>query len=247
MAKRINEETLNILSKVTITDNLAYLTCGTLDRKQYKDINEVLENLGGRWNKKLKGHLFSNDPTEVIDDVILSGEISDLKKEFQQFFTPPELAPRVVALANINDGDWVLEPSAGHGGIADFIPKTSKIDCVEIIPENVAILKSKNYSVIHEGNFLTLEPNPVYDRIVMNPPFSRQQEIDHVVHAWNFLKPKGVLVSVMSSSITFRDNNKTLEFRKFVENHGTVIKNPEGSFKSSGTNVNTVIVVLNKP
>lgn len=247
MAKKIAEETLNILSKVSIANNVAYLTCGTLDRKQYVNINEVLENLGGKWNKKLKGHLFSNDPTEAIDDVILSGEITNPKKEFQQFFTPPELAEKIISLAHINDDHKVLEPSAGHGFILDQINVNCNIHCVEIVPENVKVLKNKNYNVIYENDFLTLAPAPVYDRIVMNPPFKFQSDILHVHHAWKFLKPKGILVSVMSSSITFRDNNKTLEFRNFIEDYGTIIKNPEGAFKSSGTMVNTVIVVLNKP
>jgi hypothetical protein len=38
-----------------------------------------------------------------------------------------------------------------------------------------------------------------------------------------------------------------VEFRQFVTDHGgTITALPEGSFKSSGTNVNTCMVVISK-
>jgi hypothetical protein len=84
-------------------------------------------------------------------------------------------------------------------------------------------------------------------RTPVNPPFERQQDIDHVLHAFKFLKPSGRLVAIMSASVTFRENKKTLEFREFIRQHGHLEHNPEGSFKESGTMVNTVTVVLYKP
>lgn len=94
-------------------------------------------------------------------------------------------------------------------------------------------------------DFLTVEPDPVYDRVVMNPPFGRQADIKHVSHALKFLKPGGLLVSVMASSVTFRSNKLTTDFRQLIEERGGHIEElPEGAFKSSGTMVNTVIVVI---
>lgn len=79
----------------------------------------------------------------------------------------------------------------------------------------------------------------------MNPPFSRQADIKHVSHALKFLKPNGRLVSVMASSMTFRSNKLTTEFRELIDlRNGWIEKLPEGAFKSSGTMVNTVIVVI---
>lgn len=76
---------------------------------------------------------------------------------------------------------------------------------------------------------------------------SAQADIDYVLHAYKFLKPGGRLVSIMSSSVTFRENRKTVEFRELLNACGTFGHNPEGSFKESGTMVNTIIVVMNKP
>ena len=76
----------------------------------------------------------------------------------------------------------------------------------------------------------------------MNPPFSRQADIHHVNHAIKFLKPGGVLVSVMSAGVTFRTNRLTDDFRRMVIAHnGQIGALPAGAFKESGTMVNTEI------
>ena len=80
----------------------------------------------------------------------------------------------------------------------------------------------------------------------MNPPFAKQQDIEHVTHAFRCLKPAGRLVSVMSAGVVFRETKLAREFRAFMEKRGGYERNPEGSFKVSGTNVNTVTVWLDK-
>ena len=244
---KINEETLAILSRVTVTGNNIELTCGQLDRKQYQAVNKVLENMGGKWNRKAKAHIFPDDPTDKLEAVLLTGEIVKPEK-YGYFPTPPELAKHVIELAVIMPYHMVLEPSAGQGGIADEIPQCKQIDLVELLDNNVAVLLEKGYNVI-QRNFLSYpKEQPLYDRIIMNPPFEKQRDIDHVLHAYSFLKPGGRLVAIMSSSITFRENKKTLEFRQLLDDTSAhVERNPEGSFKVSGTMVNTVTVVMDKP
>ena len=94
-----------------------------------------------------------------------------------------------------------------------------------------------------------MDSKKIYDRIVANPPFSYkghpQADIDHVNHMVNFLNPGGRIVSVMSSGIVFRQNKKSEAMREFIETHGEIIPLPEKSFKESGTNVNTIIAVIN--
>ena len=245
MAKQIDEKTLAILSRVTVEGNIIFLACGQLDRKQYQAVNEVLENMGGKWNKKIKGHVFDGDPTDALEEVLLSGEIIPPKK-YGYFPTPPELAQHVVELAGIQTDHDVLEPSAGQGGIADHL-RDCFVQCVELLPDNVKVLKGKGYEVIHEGDFLTVTLAPKYDRVVMNPPFEKQADIDHVLHAWKFVKPGGRLVSIMAASVAFRENRKTTEFRELLGQYGRLEHNPAGSFKESGAMVNTVTVVMDKP
>lgn len=255
---QIDEAILAILSRCEIDGNLIRLPQGQLERKQYLAVNEILENCGGKWNRKAKAHTFDADPTDKLETVLLTGEIIK-PQDYGCFYTPPELAQRVVELAEIEPGMSVLEPSAGQAGIADFVPVTCNLTCVEILEENRQILLNRtfsfkwlSYKVIH-ADFLKLEPNPaslspIYDRVVMNPPFApRQIEIDHVLHAWKFLKPGGRLVSIMSAGVLFRENKKTVSFREMLDQYGHYERNPEGSFKVSGTGVRTITVIMDKP
>jgi len=161
-------------------------------------------------------------------------------------------------------GMKVLEPQAGVGGIADFFPEGSLVTCVEILDDNVLRLAAKGYKVLH-GDFLSVEPgsdhgcpghamqiNADYDVVAMNPPFSvpgdSRADITHVSHAWKFLKPGGRLVSIMSAGVSFRTDRKTLAFLEWVDWHsGEIVANPEGAFEESGTHVNTITLVMDKP
>jgi 16S rRNA G1207 methylase RsmC len=81
----------------------------------------------------------------------------------------------------------------------------------------------------------------------MNPPFTRQQDIDHVLHAWSLLNEGGILVSIVSESCFFRSNNKAIDFRTFLDEHQLqVLDLDSGDFRVSGTMVKTRIIVLKK-
>ena len=96
-----------------------------------------------------------------------------------------------------------------------------------------------------QADFLNIQPDASYDRIVMNPPFAEQDDIRHVMHAFGFLRRNGRLVAIMSAGILFRANKLTTAFRDFVADRGGAIEPlPEGSFRSSGTAVNTCVVTI---
>lgn len=244
---KIPREALIALSQATTEGNIVKLA-GQLSRDQYNQVSKVLNDLGGRWNRAKGGHIFSEDPIDILDMVINTGSYSKPDK-FGFFPTPPELAQFVIELANLRGGMTVLEPSAGDGKLAEkivVIVGKGNLACVELQQKNVEVLKGKGFNV-RQDDFTQIAPVPSFDRVVMNPPFERMQDIKHVLHAWQFLKPGGRLVSIMASSFTFRSNKLAEDFRAFVEKYGEVIENPAGSFKDSGTAVNTVTVVLDKP
>ena len=244
--KRIDEMTLTILSRVSVEDNKVFLTCGQLDRKDYQAVNKILELMGGKWNRKGKAHIFPEDPTERLEHVLLTGQIEEPKK-YGYFPTPKKVAEYIIELADISSDHYVLEPSAGQGALADLVLGTGAVvDCIELQSDNVAVLKEKNHSVI-AGDFLSIPAASVYDRVLMNPPFSKQTDIDHVLHALYFLKEGGKLVSIMSAGVLFRDNKKTKDFREMVRSAGGIFERlPEGSFKESGTMVNTCVLVMER-
>jgi len=62
--KNVPQDVLAILSAADVDDTLLTMNSGQLDRKMYLAVNKVLEMMGGKWNRKQKGHVFSF-PREV--------------------------------------------------------------------------------------------------------------------------------------------------------------------------------------
>lgn len=248
MGKKLSAEALAVLGSMTTTDNLATITAGQLPPRLYKEVNGAIEALGGKWNRKLGGHIFEGDPRDALDQVVLTGEFSSRRQDFGFFETPGPLAARVVEMARIRPDMMVLEPSCGRGALIKEVfaqqPGT-RIHGVEIQLDN-AIRCRLLGAEVEQADFLQVVAAPC-DRVVMNPPFARQADIDHVQHAFEMLRPGGRLVSIMSAGVKFRENQKTVAFRALLEqNDGEIIDLPPGSFAESGTGVNTVIVTLDK-
>ena len=244
---KIENAVLKVLSEGRSDGRAYYLPTGQLDRKMYERVNKVLESAGGKWSRKDKAHLFDVDAADRLDQIILTGEVEVPKDEFNYFPTPPEVVSRMMDIADIDGGMRVLEPSAGKGAIAYQCARHgATVDCIELMDANYgALAGDMKLGTVTKADFLTVEPTPIYDRVVMNPPFLKQNDIKHVLHALKFLKPDGLLVSVMASSVVFRDNSLTTGFRDLVDERGGSIEAlPEGSFKASGTMVNTVIATI---
>lgn len=175
----------------------------------------------------------------------------------QLFPTPPELAARMVEEAKIQDGMEVLEPSAGTGAIVDAIRRQMAsgvagrcaIRAVEIDPKlahRLAFNDCLGGERVTPGDFLAQNGNlGKFDRVLMNPPFADGADIDHVRHAYGFLKPCGRLVAIMCEGPFFRSDRKSTEFRAWLDSvGGTSEQLPSGTFKDSGTGVNTRLVVI---
>jgi protein-L-isoaspartate O-methyltransferase len=250
---KLSEEVLAILSTANVEGNCVKLTCGNLSvnkegRKLYLDVNKALEAIGGKWNRKAQGHIFASDPEEALDNAILTGEVTPPSKN-GYFPTPKAIVMKMCDLADITPGQDVLEPSAGQGAIStELYHRGAKVFACELLEANRKVLLEDGMppiTLFSEPDFMQLETHLKFDRVVMNPPFEKRQDIKHVLRAFQFLEPGGKLVSVMSSGIKFREDRMGQDFRNFVEEHdGQIIDLPEGSFKESGTGVNTVIVTI---
>lgn len=157
-------------------------------------------------------------------------------------FTPPELAKELVALAGVRKDSRVLEPEAGIGNIADAAKEvTDHVDCIERMTDFCEILKLKKHNVI--GNdLLTAETAPIYDAVVMNPPFS--EECEHIKRAFDFLRPGGSLVAVCSSSIQWKSTRKYEQFRDWLSEHTHSVDECGAKFEMTG--VHTVVLVVDK-
>lgn len=243
---RLTADVQAILEKSTVTGNRLDLPPGQLDRKLYLKVAAALEMIGAKWNKKERAHLFDEDAEQVVADAIATGAVTDLRKEFQFFETPETLARRLAEWADLRPEQSVLEPSAGRGRIVTALRAFGvEPHACELFEPNRARLQAMGVTIV-ASDFLALS-GLVYDRIVANPPFSRQQDILHVSHMWELLAPDGRLVSIMSPAWTYRTDRRSTAFRDLVEKAGGEWEMlPDNTFAASGTSVNAGVLVLDK-
>lgn len=191
--------------------------------------------------------------TEMSEAEKQAKELKELERSFKTkkiegFFPTPELlVQRMLRTVKVYDGETILEPSAGLGHIAQAVKEmypTNELDLIEINGSLSEVLEKKGFNV-DCTNFLNT--NKRYDVIFMNPPFEKNQDIEHVMHAYDLLNEGGRLVAIMAGNKNGQ-SKKIQEFAEFVNNNGHMIKNEEGAFKDSyrSTNVNTVTVYLEK-
>jgi len=220
-----------------------------LDRKLYQEVAKALELIGGKWKGgKIFGFVFQTDPADLLEQ-IANGEERNLKKEFQFFATPQALADELVLLADLKEHDTILEPSAGQGSIIRAINSVSNVipDCYELMGVNTFILNKSDLQFNLIGDDFLTHKGKSYSKIIANPPFAKNQDIDHLRYMYDFLLPGGRLVCITSESWVKGTQNKQKEFRDWLEDNGAdVITIEPGTFKESGTMVGGRIIVIDK-
>lgn len=276
----ITAEVAGVLAAATC-DGQRLVLGGQLSRDLYERTNKVLCALGAKWNKRERAHLFPGDAGAAIREALGAGEAVDLKKSWEQFYTPAELAERMAAVARIREGDWILEPSCGTGNLLAAIDvPIAGVTAVDIddraiehtrqrfLPRAADVVPAANMPltspsiaapsrrqpgaprwVFWAGDFLML-PTPdhrLVDVVLMNPPFSNGQDVQHVTRAWKWLARGGRLVAVMSPHWTFAGDRRSLAFREWIETIGATVDDiAPGVFAESGTNVGAKLVTATK-
>lgn len=160
------------------------------------------------------------------------------------FPTPKAVTELMIDHAELMSYNRILEPSAGAGAIIDALQGRSlEVHYFETQYTLCEILAGKGYKGTH-NDFLNVEPTEDYDCVLMNPPFENLQHIDHIHHAYKFLGELGRLVAVLPP---LNSTKKCTEFLAWIESiGGEFVQLPEGSFKESGTMVNTQLLILDK-
>jgi predicted RNA methylase len=250
MTIKISDDVREVLRASTITASSVRLPDKQLDRTLYTEVNKVLDAAGGKWNRKAKAHLFTRDPREQLADALETGKTENRKQQFQAFYTPAAVARRVIAAAGIERGHRVLEPSAGHGALADLVRDAdANVKCFDIDVEAVQHLERAGHYA-EACDFLAMDPDDYsrFDVVVMNPPFTKGQDIAHVTHALRFVKAGGRLVSITAPSWLKSGSKKAKAFRDLLAAQDDWIYDglPAASFKASGTNVNAILLTVTK-
>ena len=80
-----------------------------------------------------KGDANENDPFDnAVLDYYTNQRLNKNNREGVDYFPTPEpLGYKMVEWANIGEGDSVLEPSAGHGAIARYVPQSNELVAIE--------------------------------------------------------------------------------------------------------------------
>lgn len=192
----------------------------------------------------LRGARQTEDPVKAKERALIGRKIDGF------FPTPRSVIDHMLDLAEIKKGMTVLEPSAGKGDILDAVRERhpdAQVEAVELVSMLCDIITAKGHQVV-ASDFLTHSGQ--YDRIVMNPPFERGQDIDHVRKAFDLLAPGGRVVAVMSEGPFFREDTKSSEFREWLDEVGGTSEQMAEAFKGKEafrqTGVNTRLVVITK-
>lgn len=234
------------------------LTCGQLPRQHYAAVNKALEALGGKWNRKLSGHVFDANPSAALA-AFLGGAVLPKPARTAEGYvpTPAALAARIVAehtdIGDLVDEATVLEPSAGDGpfvrAVLDANPGITVV-AVEPNADRLAKIGAVGAQVVNSTfeDFAQENAGRLFDAVVMNPPFTVPGRpsvwIDHVLLAEALLVPGGRLTAIVPVSLLERRDRRHSALRGRVEQRGGFVPLPDDAFKTSGTGVRTVVMWL---
>jgi phospholipid N-methyltransferase len=162
---------------------------------------------------------------------------------FNLFQTPEAIADQMVSMLTLSDDMTVLEPSAGIGRIYTALRRAGHAGPVVLAENSVDCCRElfnmtdeDKTAIIKQGDFLNMSMR--VDAVIMNPPFKMGLDIKHILHAFDCLKPGGLLVSLCYNGVR---QNKQL--KPLVDSWEVL---PAGSFKKEGTNAEIIILTMRK-
>jgi len=237
---RLDNETKAVLLRSRI-DGISLHLPEQLDRPLYEKVAKAIKAAGGKWDRRSGAHIFPNPVRETFNIGADTVEVVNLQQTYQAFYTPPELAAKMAEAAELTAGDKVLEPSAGTGNLvrAAIACGVFRADITAVEIDGTKGLElNKLCGQVFCIDFMKLNNLGKFDRVLMNPPFTGGQDVDHITHAATMLVPGGRLVGICANG------PKQNEVLKPHCKSWEVL--PAGTFKESGTGVSAVMLVIEK-
>lgn len=185
----------------------------------------------------------------VKTDLELARLRRENKGEFDYFYTSDQIADKMARLAQITNNDVILEPSAGDGSIARAIKRenpNAKLDVIEINYDFKKYLTNQGFNLLDDDDFLQFSTDNKYNKILMNPPFSKRQDAKHVIKAFEHLKPNGILVAIIGAGTWGASDQPSKALQQLYSEHGIYNEILENQFKEAGTGARAVLLVLKK-
>ena len=248
-----------------------------IDHKDYSELLDDAEEHGGGWYDGVEIRRFMNGNAHLIFDPETQRDINlalaefygdtlpdspeeasrqrpgtAVSKNLAYYPTPTAVVARVLAQLDLSGSPKVLEPSCGCGRLMEGVRAKNPnaiITGVEYDAGRTEEARAKGFRV-HHGNFLDTAAQPVFDFVVMNPPFNGREWRRHLNHARQFLKKPpegkrwggGVLACILPASALYDGHLADLGLTS-SRDHGWYDL-PVASFAESGTNIPTGIVIL---
>lgn len=239
-----------ILKHCTLENDILKLPAVQFNKKSYAEAKKWIEEAGGSWQGgKVQGFTFPFNPERVFS-ILKEGKRCNLQQDFQFFETPAAVADWLVMLADgINETDTVLEPSAGRGALIKAIHRACPsviVECYELMPENREFLHTLGNVILLDEDF-TKDSVGTYTKIIANPPFANNQDIEHVRLMYDRLAEGGTLAAITGPHWKLGQEKKCAEFHAWLDSvGGKTFEIGAGEFKESGTTIATVAVVIKK-
>lgn len=186
------------------------------------------------------------------DERDLRSRSGALSKDLAFYPTPELVVKELLRWLPHHQPQTILEPSAGTGNIAEaLLARGHRVHAIEVdggrAAQLAALARVYPKATTQRANFLLVDARPVYDAVVMNPPFAGTHWMEHVRHAFDFLRPGGELVSVLPATAQVRETKKHRAFQSWAKKSDARWTDlPQESFAASGTRIATVVLRLRR-
>jgi hypothetical protein len=175
----------------------------------------------------------------------------DQREGTDYFATPEPVGLKMVEWADVQSGERVLEPSAGHGAIARWFPEGANRTLIEPSSSlaSRAGLSSPGAKLVNE-RFEDHYIGNKYDAIVMNPPFGvgGKDAFAHLQKAVGHLRDGGRVVAILPRGPAADKRLSEFTNSKANQNIFAVmdISMPPVMFERAGTQAATRLVVFER-
>lgn len=264
-----NDSLETLLKKLDDAEESIIVEFKELTDAEYDKIRWSMEYAGGRWSEKHKGFKFDVNGSNresiknKVKDILKSGKVdfSDEKinRERDAFFpTPLKIVDKMIELANISDGDSVLDSSAGTGRIIHRVIEKHKVYSVALEPNKDRFetlnngINSRYQTTLERAALCKIQRLEFKgcNKVVINPPFKNDMDVKHLLLNYALCASKADIVCIMQENSLYYNRGVHKILKKFFKLIGKdnyeIIKLPSGSFKEELTTVDTVIVHIKK-
>lgn len=170
------------------------------------------------------------------------------------YATPEPLGFKMVEWADGREGDNYLEPSAGHGAIARYVPVSGQLTAIEPSTElysKLNLLAGGGTRKVLQGTFEEHSLVNKYDVILMNPPFGvgGKTAAEHIAKAYLHLRKGGRIVAIVPDGPAMQKRLDALLYGEKADKDMILraeVRLPGVTFGRAGTQMWTKVIIIDR-